>query len=710
MRSLRILSLGCLLTGAISCRDPGLANASADLQVRPERLFLGEVWVGYRASQPLELQNAGRQRIEVTLSVDAPFEIAPSASLGGGVSQQLDVGLTATQPGLVRGTVSVTWGGNTREVSVEATALVPPSCPARDCRASTFDPVSGSCVETVLDDGAACGAENACLTGGRCVRGECIGEARSCDDRDACTTDACEPSAGCVHQPVVCPASLDPCQAATCDATAGCGFAPAVDGASCGSNDCQTAHVCINAQCVTRPAPDGSECAAPTMCQGPGVCRSQVCERPTPGVLSPKWTYTPPPDHHLTFLGHVDDDGNVYVTEFYLGYWHSTPVPVRNPSPQRKPGGTAEDTAGIALPTLPITELISFTPSGVERFRVQVTTDCESCTNGHAYAIDSANHRLFFTANGTTQARSTDDGEMLWFTRPTAGLPAYDLLTDGGAAFYASPPLLIGNDAVGIPVIEGASDHHSYVQVFDRASGTFRWQFHRKGHLYGSGVTGAGELWTSSADCWAPVGELARVSPTGMPLQTQWISGFLPATYGGADSFGTQSGQLTSLDENFNALPLGTLLGVSPNTQVFTSSTVPIPRGPDERLITWDSRFASLAAFSQSPTKPQPPAFDRHFAYSGVRGYPDVEALAGGGVAWTSVSATQGWIGAVDGLGNELFQCQLAALQSPTAISHSRAFVQAGNTLVGYDVPGLEPARFGWISKGGSLGRGGPAR
>jgi hypothetical protein len=36
--------------------------------------------------------------------------------------------------------------------------------------------------------------------------------------------------------------------------------------------------------------------------------------------------------------------------------------------------------------------------------------------------------------------------------------------------------------------------------------------------------------------------------------------------------------------------------------------------------------------------------------------------------------------------------------------------VQADNTLVAFDAPGLDVAPRGWVSRFGSLGRGGPAR
>lgn len=685
MRLLRILSLvTCALT-VVGCRDAALSEAATELRVTPSRLDFGRTWVGFDATRGLEVVNAGRLPLEVTLSTTSDFTTTDTLSLGGGEARTLDVHFLAAHAGTTLGTLSLTWGEQTLEVPLEGLGQTPPECPVRDCRRFTFDAERGACVEQVLDDGAACGAQNACISGGQCVHGECVGVARDCDDGDACTSDGCDATSGCVHPAVSCLAPTEPCLVAVCDAVTGCGTAPAVDGASCGANDCQTAHVCIAGQCVTRPAPDGSRCADATSCRGPGVCRAQQCELPTPTPLQPTWRYTPPADHVLHFLGHVDAQGNVYATESWVG----TPM-------ARAPGSAERDAAGVAISppaNVPLTAIVSLTRDGALRYRVQVTQDCASCTFGHFFAIDSQARRLFFTAQGETQARDLDTGLLLWRALPTNGLPAFNLKSDGGAAFSVSPPMLVGNDVVAIPVLEGVDDHHSYVQAFDRASGQPRWQFHRKGHLYGTGITSAGELWTSSANCWAVAGEMASVTSTGVTSLTKFVE-WIPSMYGDGFAVGTAQGQLRWLDAAFDLHDLS-WTGAGPASSAMVS---------DGALVLWDPVGQRLSAHDLDG--------GTAFTFRGVKGVgPVFELTAGGGAAWTSQTIDGGWVGAVDSHGQELVQCPLSApVESATAISHGRAFMQSGSDLVAYDVGGLEVAPGGWVTRFGSLGRGGPTR
>ncbi len=77
--------------------------------------------------------------------------------------------------------------------------------PARDCSddnscsVDSCDPVAG-CVHTLLPDGDACDDKNVCTTIDRCQNGTCIGTGpRNCDDGNPCTTDTCDPVAGCQH-------------------------------------------------------------------------------------------------------------------------------------------------------------------------------------------------------------------------------------------------------------------------------------------------------------------------------------------------------------------------------------------------------------------------------------------------------------------------------------------------------------------------------
>jgi outer membrane protein assembly factor BamB len=679
MDRLRIL---CLLVVCVfaGCRDRLATATEGELLIQPARVDFGQRWWGHRGTRVLELQNTARGGLEVTLEVGAPFDAPLSVELGGGERLEVELGVTAAQLGLVEGTLRVSANGVTQQVPLRANVVQPPTCELHDCRVVTFNPETGRCDETVEADGALCGATNQCITAGVCMAGECVGQARDCDDGNACTSDACEASTGCVHETVKCPLSLRACEVPVCSPTTGCGLAPAVDGASCGANDCVTAQVCITGQCVPRPAPDGSQCKEATSCRAPGVCRQQVCELPAPTELQPAWRYAPDPGKVLVYFGHVDDSGNLYATE--------TGPFLRN-----------GDRAGAAIqesdpPSTP-TYLVSLTPAGAVRFKVEVTTDCSACTQGLWFSIDSAGRRLFFNAKGTTQARSTDDGRLLWSVVPSNGLPAYDLRADGGAAYSTSAPMLIGTAGVGVPVMEGNSDHHAYVQVFDRTTGAFLWQFHRKGHLYGAGTAVGGELWTSSANCWAVAGEMARMSAAGQAQASKFVQ-WIPAIYGEGVAIGTANGRLHSLNPALELTDLTTITGAS-------AASSPLISG--QQLVLWDTSSHTLKSVNLTSGV-------HAFAYRGVTGAsPEFELLRDGGVGWTSQLTDGGLLGAVNGRGEELLNCPLPSpVESATAISKGRAFMFSRGEIVAYDVPGLDVEPSGWVSRQGSLQRGYGAR
>lgn len=680
MERIRILSL-LVVCGLAGCRENQVSATEGELLVQPARVDFGSVWLTHRDTFILELQNTARMGMEVTFERGAPFDAPASVRIGGGERVEVELGVTADRLGLVEGVLLVGANGTTQRVSLRAEAVAPPTCAAMDCRIVSFNPRTGGCDEVIVDDGVSCGATNQCLTSGVCFAGECVGQARDCNDDNACTTDACEASTGCVHETVTCPRSLRACEVPVCSPATGCGLVPAVDGVSCGANDCFNAEVCITGQCVTRPSPDGSQCKAPTSCRGAGLCRQQACELPAPTPLRPSWRYTPQPGLTLAFLGHVDDSGNLYATE--------TGPFVRNGGFSGAP--PQQEDRVQAIPTY----LVSLSPTGVVRFRVEVTSDCSNCTYGLWYSIDSAAHRLFFNAKGSTQARSTDDGRLLWSTVPSAGLPAYERRSDGGASFSTSAPMLVGTDAVGVPIIEGISDHHSYVQVFDRATGAFRWQFHRKGHLYGAGVASGGELWTSSANCWAVAGEMARLNGAGQQQAVQFVQ-WIPSIYGEGVAIGSANGKLQQLDSTMSLTDLSTLTGAS-------SSSTPFLTG--QQLVSWDGRAQILRSVNLSSGV-------RAFDYRGVTGSsPDFELLRDGGVAWTAQLPDAGVLGAVDGRGEELLHCPLSTpVDSSTAIIRGRAYMFSSGDIVAYDVPGLDVEPSGWVSRFGSLQRGYGAR
>jgi hypothetical protein len=141
------------------------------------------------------------------------------------------------------------------------------------------------------DDGDACTAVDACL------HGACGGVPVSCDDGNPCTTDTCDPLAGCQHAgttgpcddgdacttddactsgaclgvPVTCDDG-NPCTADSCVAGTGCLHVFAA-GACNDQNPCTIGDACASGLCVGTPldCDDGDPCTADT-CTSAGGC------------------------------------------------------------------------------------------------------------------------------------------------------------------------------------------------------------------------------------------------------------------------------------------------------------------------------------------------------------------------------------------------------------------------------------------------------
>ncbi|MCK6549496.1 hypothetical protein L6R52_26895 [Myxococcota bacterium] len=78
--------------------------------------------------------------------------------------------------------------------------------PRTACEASAAcEPATGECVYSPVADGSPCSDGDACNGAESCLAGECsVAVPLVCDDGDACTSDACAPSVGCVFTPVAC--------------------------------------------------------------------------------------------------------------------------------------------------------------------------------------------------------------------------------------------------------------------------------------------------------------------------------------------------------------------------------------------------------------------------------------------------------------------------------------------------------------------------
>ena len=166
----------------------------------------------------------------------------------------------------------------------------PPNCDdGNACTTDSCDPTQG-CIAAPEPAGTSCSNNNACDGDETCDgAGSCQpGTPLSCDDGSVCTTDSCDPSAGCQNAPL--PAGT-PCENGTvCDGSELCDAAgvcqPGVpldcnDDNGCTADSCEASSGCQNA-----PLPAGTSCADGDVCNGDETCNaSATCQPGTPPVI-----------------------------------------------------------------------------------------------------------------------------------------------------------------------------------------------------------------------------------------------------------------------------------------------------------------------------------------------------------------------------------------------------------------------------------------
>ncbi|MDQ3264845.1 MAG: hypothetical protein M3Y59_14450 [Myxococcota bacterium] len=286
------------LTVVTGCRCEEWIPISDDqgtFRAEPGEIDFGRVLEGSRVSATVRLVSASRFAQTVRVTTSPPFFAPPSVELpaGGQVSFELTFMAGDVQ---VEDRLVLLGDAAAQAVQVRGTGVRPLDCrTAVPCRNSTYDLETDRCVEMVVSDDLPCESDNLCLENTTCRAGACVGDLRSCDDFNLCTTDGtCSPQLGCVHRPVRCPAPGRACEVAVCDSEVGCGFAPAPDFSACGNFTCQQGAFCIAGACAQVPTPEGFPCAPPSPCQGEGTCQAQVCVRPDAGELSPSFSLAVP--------------------------------------------------------------------------------------------------------------------------------------------------------------------------------------------------------------------------------------------------------------------------------------------------------------------------------------------------------------------------------------------------------------------------------
>ncbi len=449
---LRLLVLSSLLS-AVSCGREPLARSSGGLELDARELALPNAFVGYSSRATVEVRNSARATRTAAVEAASPFSVTSgSVEVGGGTTLSLEVTFSPEAPGPSSGVLLLVVDGEPTEIALTGTGQRKPTCLAAGaCRASTFDPATGACVESVLADDSACDPGNSCLERGRCIAGACLGSARNCDDGNRCSADSCDPASGCLHQDIgaQCPIPSEPCRVAVCNPATGCGAADAPDGTACGPADCDTARVCMAGACREVAVPEGATCAPESPCQAKGTCHAHVCEKPLAAPLAAVWTYQVPAGRTLYFNGLADAQDNLYWAE---------------------------------CTSAPACDLVSTTSAGFVRYRVALDATVRSVPQSqYSPGLLILADGLVVSALGANEveARHASDGSLAW----TVGIEVL-------LSFAASEPCAGGVGEPGPLADDGRGHLYARVRAYqtcfpavggdalsslDLAAGAVRW-------------------------------------------------------------------------------------------------------------------------------------------------------------------------------------------------------------------------------------------
>jgi len=146
------------------------------------------------------------------------------------------------------------------------------------CTTDTCNPSTG-CVHTMAADGTSCSDNNICNGLEFCQSGYCApGTNLICDDGDACTIDTCHPVSGCQYAQA--PDGTNCPDSNRCNGDETCQSGVCVDGPdlNCDDNNVCTSDSCNPMTgCIHSPAQEGLSCSDNNVCNGLETCQGGIC-------------------------------------------------------------------------------------------------------------------------------------------------------------------------------------------------------------------------------------------------------------------------------------------------------------------------------------------------------------------------------------------------------------------------------------------------
>ncbi|MSP92428.1 MAG: formylglycine-generating enzyme family protein [Myxococcales bacterium] len=143
------------------------------------------------------------------------------------------------------------------------------------CEVALCEPFTGLCGLAAALDGKTCDDGNACSLQDSCAAGLCVGKQNPCDDKNPCTYDGCEADGKCKHT-----AQTGPCDADQDLCTEGdhCKDSACLAGAAklCDDKNACTTQACDGKKgCVVKPVTVGVACGLDQYCSA-GKCTKAV--------------------------------------------------------------------------------------------------------------------------------------------------------------------------------------------------------------------------------------------------------------------------------------------------------------------------------------------------------------------------------------------------------------------------------------------------